>query len=101
MRADEYETVSTRTLAIERFKRNHGLMAEVFTYASQGSLSITQHISLSSNTVTGHRAPPVIVSPYASLDLSDLNQKVVSAICSSYHISFLSTDGNYKDKALC
>jgi hypothetical protein len=37
---DEYENVSTRTLAIERFKRNHELMAEVFTYASKGGLRI-------------------------------------------------------------
>ena len=33
---DEYEAISTRTLAIERFKRNHELMADVFTAASKG-----------------------------------------------------------------
>jgi len=56
---DEYEPVSTRTLAIERFKRNHELMAEIFTQASKGN-----------------RKPPVRSSPYASLDLADMNAKV-------------------------
>ncbi|KAF8507490.1 hypothetical protein JB92DRAFT_3089528 [Gautieria morchelliformis] len=56
---EEYENVSTRTLAIERFKRNHELMAEVFTYASKG-----------------HRAIPTVVSPYASLDISELDGKM-------------------------
>ena len=70
--------MSTRTLAIERFKRNHELMAEVFTYASKGPFSILFFISISQITFAGHRAPPSIVSPYASLDINELNDKVVS-----------------------
>ncbi|KAF8576569.1 hypothetical protein K439DRAFT_1640396 [Ramaria rubella] len=56
---DEYENVSTRSLAIERFKRNHELMAEVFTHASKG-----------------RRPAPTHISPYASLNINDLNDKV-------------------------
>lgn len=43
---DEYENVSTRSLAIERFKRNHELMADVFTYASKGPTSFFTHFQL-------------------------------------------------------
>ncbi|GJJ15382.1 hypothetical protein Clacol_009658 [Clathrus columnatus] len=57
--ADEHEPVSTRTLAIGRFRRNHDLMSEVFFRASQGK-----------------RTPKTYPSPYASLNLSDMTAKI-------------------------
>jgi len=56
---DEYDQVSTRTLSIERFKRNHELMAEVFTAASKGI-----------------RSPPSLPSPYSPLDINDMSARV-------------------------
>ncbi|KIJ54452.1 hypothetical protein M422DRAFT_220678 [Sphaerobolus stellatus SS14] len=56
---DEFEAISTRTLAIERFKRNHELMADVFTAASKGI-----------------RSAPTLPSPYAPLDANELTAKV-------------------------
>jgi len=37
--AEELEHISTRTLALTRYRRNHELMNEVFTYASLGQFS--------------------------------------------------------------
>lgn len=34
--ADELENISTKTLALTRYKRNHELMNEVFAYAAFG-----------------------------------------------------------------
>lgn len=57
--ADEHETVTTRALAIERFRRNHELMSDIFYRASQGK-----------------RTPKSHPSPYASLSLSDMTAKI-------------------------
>ena len=34
--ADELENISTKTLALTRYRRNHELMNEVFAYAAFG-----------------------------------------------------------------
>jgi len=56
---DEYDNVSTRTLAIGRFKRNHELMTEVFTYASRK-----------------HQKAQPQRSPYASFDIDEMKEKI-------------------------
>ncbi|KAH7927673.1 hypothetical protein BV22DRAFT_263416 [Leucogyrophana mollusca] len=58
--ADESDLISTRTLALTRYRRNHELMEEVFKQAAFGK----------KNT-----PPPR--SPYAGFDKADLEAKVV------------------------
>jgi len=58
--ADEFEMISTRTLAITRYKRNHELMEEVFKKAAFGAL------------VT----PPPARPAYSIFDKAELESKV-------------------------
>jgi len=58
--ADEFEMISTRTLAITRYKRNHELMEEVFKRAAFGAL------------VTPPPPPPA----YSIFDKAELESKV-------------------------
>ncbi|KAI0738895.1 hypothetical protein C8Q80DRAFT_1202637 [Daedaleopsis nitida] len=57
--ADESETISTRTLALTRYRRNHEFMNEVFMYAAFGDKEASP--------------PP---SPFSAFKLSDLEDKV-------------------------
>ncbi|RDX48809.1 hypothetical protein OH76DRAFT_1404360 [Lentinus brumalis] len=57
--ADESETISTRTLALTRYRRNHEFMNEVFMYAAFGDKKA---------------APPP--PPFSMFKLSDLEEKV-------------------------
>lgn len=57
---EESEHVSTRSLALTRYKRNHELMDEVFMYAAFGD-----------------RAAPAEQKPYAILDEMDIVSKLV------------------------
>lgn len=45
---DELEQISTRTLALARYKRNHEFMHEVFNYAAFGMLFASSNPSISS-----------------------------------------------------
>ncbi|EGN97871.1 hypothetical protein SERLA73DRAFT_109126 [Serpula lacrymans var. lacrymans S7.3] len=60
--ADESEFISTRTLALTRFRRNHELMEEVFKQAAFGNKK---------------SSPPP--SPYSIFDKSELDTKAVRA----------------------
>ncbi|TBU25121.1 hypothetical protein BD311DRAFT_809500 [Dichomitus squalens] len=57
--ADESETISTRTLALTRYRRNHEFMNEVFMYAAFGDKKVPP--------------PP---SPYSAFKLPDLEDSV-------------------------
>ncbi|CDO72233.1 hypothetical protein BN946_scf184970.g85 [Trametes cinnabarina] len=57
--ADESETISTRTLALTRYRRNHEYMNEVFMYAAFGDKDAT--------------SPP---APYSIFKKEDLDEKV-------------------------
>ncbi|KAF9219133.1 hypothetical protein BS17DRAFT_789878 [Gyrodon lividus] len=57
--ADEFEVISTRTLALTRYRRNHELMEEVFKQASFG------------NTITSSSHPA-----YSIFDKAELDAKV-------------------------
>ncbi|KAK2459682.1 hypothetical protein APHAL10511_008327 [Amanita phalloides] len=56
---DETEQISTKTLAITRYRRNHELMSEVFTHAAFGD-----------------KNSPAPSSPYSILDKSELESKI-------------------------
>ncbi|KAF8133331.1 hypothetical protein EV363DRAFT_1430654 [Boletus edulis] len=58
--ADELEMISTRTLAITRYKRNHELMEEVFKRAAFGTLM----------------TPPLPPPAYSIFDRAELESKV-------------------------
>ncbi|KAI0747576.1 hypothetical protein C8Q74DRAFT_510852 [Fomes fomentarius] len=57
--ADESETISTRTLALTRYRRNHEFMNEVFMYAALGD-----------------KKAPLPPPPYSIFNLPDLKDKV-------------------------
>ncbi|KAI8986160.1 hypothetical protein BD414DRAFT_416450 [Trametes punicea] len=57
--ADEAETISTRTLTLTRYRRNHDLMNEVFMYAAFGNKNVI--------------SPP---PPYSIFKKADLEEKV-------------------------
>jgi hypothetical protein len=42
--ADELENISTKTLALTRYRRNHELMNEVFAYAAFGQFRYSQRL---------------------------------------------------------
>ncbi|KAN0139693.1 hypothetical protein V8E53_002355 [Lactarius tabidus] len=57
--ADELENISTKTLALTRYKRNHELMNEVFAYAAFGD-----------------KQPPKPAAPYSIFEKADLESRV-------------------------
>ncbi|KAH9010461.1 hypothetical protein EDB85DRAFT_2050407 [Lactarius pseudohatsudake] len=57
--ADELENISTRTLALTRYRRNHELMNEVFTYAAFGD-----------------KQPPRPPAPYSIFEETELESRV-------------------------
>ncbi|KAI9443020.1 hypothetical protein H4582DRAFT_1922051 [Lactarius indigo] len=57
--ADELENISTRTLALTRYRRNHELMNEVFTYAAFGD-----------------KQPPKPSTPYSIFEETELESRV-------------------------
>ncbi|KAH9971997.1 hypothetical protein BGW80DRAFT_1317512 [Lactifluus volemus] len=57
--ADELEHISTRTLALTRYRRNHELMNEVFTHAAFGD-----------------KHPPKPSAPYSIYDKAELETRV-------------------------
>ena len=79
VRLDELETISARTLALTRYRRNHEYMNEVFMYAAFGA-----HIS----TLT---VPDIVITfldagdknvaqppqPFSIFKLSELEDKAV------------------------
>jgi len=56
---DELDAISTRSLALTRYKRNHDLMNEVFIHAA-----------------FGEKNPPPRESPYAVFKASELDEKI-------------------------
>ncbi|KAG9308472.1 hypothetical protein JVU11DRAFT_11814 [Chiua virens] len=74
--ADEFEMISTRTLAITRYKRNHELMEEVFKRAAFGSYlddSFPVHRSpFQGALMTSSQPPPA----YSIFDKAELEAKV-------------------------
>ncbi|KAI0292392.1 hypothetical protein BC826DRAFT_936865 [Russula brevipes] len=56
--ADELEHISTRTLALARYRRNHELMNEVFTHAAFGD-----------------KHPPRRPAPYSTFDKAELEKR--------------------------
>jgi len=57
--ADETEQISTKSLAITRYRRNHELMSEVFTHAA-----------------FGNKSSPGPVTPYSIFDNSELESRI-------------------------
>jgi len=57
--ADETEQISTKTLAITRYRRNHELIDEVFTYAA-----------------LGNKSSPAPTAPYSIFNQSELESKI-------------------------
>jgi hypothetical protein len=57
--ADEADTMSTRTLALSRYKRNHELMDDVFRHA----------------TFVGRKNKPSPPTPYSIFNKADLEEK--------------------------
>jgi len=61
--ADELENISTKTLALTRYKRNHELMNEVFSYAAFDMRS-------------GDKQPPKPPAPYSIFEKDELESRV-------------------------
>ena len=80
----EKEMISTRTLALARFQRNHEFMDEVFMRAALG-LSIPlihSPVRTHQSDNLGDKHPPKRKSPWSIFDVSELESKTVGA--SSY-----------------
>jgi hypothetical protein len=65
--ADEIDQISTRSLALTRYKRNHELMNEVFQYAAFGDPTRT-------NTVSTRDMP----APYSIFKENEMKEKMVN-----------------------
>lgn len=68
------DQVSTRSLAITRYKRNHELMNEVFQYAAFGDPTRTSAVS------TGH-----MPAPFSIFKEDEMAEKMVRRVSSSLH----------------
>jgi hypothetical protein len=88
--ADELEHISTRALALSRYRRNHELMNEVFTHAAFGQSSCAQYIRDQSSHPppspihalhsVGDKHPPRRPAPYSIFDKAELEKRAVSTI---------------------
>ena len=80
----EKEMISTRTLALARFQRNHEFMDEVFMRAALGLSIPLIHppIRTHQSDNLGDKHPPKRKSPWSIFDVSELESKTVGA--SSY-----------------
>ena len=77
----EKEMISTRTLALTRFQRNHEFMDEVFMQAALGSFIplIYPFIRTHPFDNPGDKHPPKRKSPWSIFDISELENKSVRA----------------------
>ena len=82
--ADESETISTRTLALTRYRRNHEFMNEVFMYAAFGTriIFLSSFVHVFDRFGPGDKKAPPPPSPYSVFKLSDLDDKVVRGLSS-------------------
>lgn len=83
--SDELEQISTRTLALSRYKRNHELMNEVFMHAAFG-MGPSTYLMLLANTSPGDKTIPKTSPAYSIFSKDDLEAKLVSqsSPCPSY-----------------
>lgn len=79
--AEESARVTTRALAVTRFKRNHELLAEVFAVNAVGEWAIRPRF-VDSDVVTRWYVAnaKVIPSPYEKVDQAELEAKLVCAL---------------------
>lgn len=75
----EKEMISTRTLALTRFQRNHEFMDEVFMQAALGASMTLIYPSLRTHTLDnpGDKHPLKKQSPWSIFDISELESKTV------------------------
>ena len=83
--ADEYDHISTRSLALARYKRNHEYMNEVFMHAAFGKChNITLQYEPPSTVFTpGDKKPKDPQDPYAIFNEDEIKEKTVRIFCSS------------------
>ncbi|KAG5652971.1 hypothetical protein H0H81_002869 [Sphagnurus paluster] len=77
---DEIDQISTRTLALNRYKRNHDMMNEVFKFAAYGTSSIlwsTIPILTQEFPILGDRNAPPPPRPYSIFNKSEIEEKTV------------------------
>lgn len=75
----EKEMISTRTLALTRFQRNHEFMDEVFMQAALGSSIRLTHSCIRTHPFCnpGDKHPPKRKSPWSMFEVSELESKTV------------------------
>jgi len=66
--ADEIDQISTRSLALTRYKRNHELMNEVFMYAALGDPT---------KTITD-RSAAAVTTPYSIFNTEKMEEKITN-----------------------
>ena len=76
-RPTEKEMISTRTLALTRFQRNHEYMDEVFLQAALGSPIPLIFPTQTHTPSTGDKHPPKRKSPWSIFEVSELESKSV------------------------
>lgn len=70
---DEAEQISTRSLALTRYKRNHDLMNEVFMYAAFGDPVKRAE----AQSKTAKREEEKIETPFSIFDTGEMDVKIV------------------------
>ena len=85
--ADESETISTRTLALTRYRRNHEFMNEVFMYAAFGECVLVETSRTFTNIfIAGDKKATPPPPPFSIFKLSDLEEKGVRIMPTLRHI---------------
>ena len=77
--ADESETISTRTLALTRYRRNHEFMNEVFVHAAFRTSSFLKKICFHLHNSPGNllEKPEESKPAYSIFKLDDIEAKIV------------------------
>lgn len=87
LRLDENDQISTRTLALTRYRRNHDIMNEVFKHAAYGiGKSHVVSVTYLDFPLPGEKNTPPPPSPYSIFNKSELEESSVRPQTSAFWV---------------
>ena len=78
--ADEVDQISTRTLAVARYKHNHDWMNDIFCQAAYRIfefINLSHHFVLTFLFPSANKATQPQISPFSVFSMTDIEEKTV------------------------